>query len=125
LSVFLGMDGKPQELTVTALVRGRFCELAGQQQQRRASRSELFTIGLFSVIDALMDTPIDELLAQLPFPADMCDALTRHEGENGCLLECVEALESGHFERAHELLPNSGELYLESLKWADQASVLR
>lgn len=124
LSVFSSLGEKPTELTVTALVRARFCELAGENRRRSGTTGELFTLGLFSVIDALMDTPIDELLEQLPFPSDMCDALANHDGENGRLLECVAAIEAGEFERAEALLPNAGAIYMESLEWANRASIL-
>ena len=59
LTVLASIDDKPPELTVTALVRAHFCELAGEQLAGPRP-GELFTLGLFSVIDALMDAPIDE-----------------------------------------------------------------
>jgi c-di-GMP phosphodiesterase len=124
LSVFASISEKPPELTVTALVRARFCELAGGQRRDGSTGSELFTLGLFSVIDALMDTPIEELLDQLPFPQDMRDALAAHAGADGALLDCIAAVETGDFTRAQEVLPNAGELYVESLKWANGAATL-
>ena len=124
LSVFASVSDKPAELTVTALIRARFCELVGERERRATSGSELFTLGLFSVIDALLDRPIDELLAQLPFPQDMCDALSSHVGENGQLLACVTAVEAGDFDEARALVPGAGELYLESLEWATGAACL-
>ncbi|HUO72796.1 MAG TPA: HDOD domain-containing protein [Solirubrobacteraceae bacterium] len=122
LSVFASIDDKPPELTVTALIRGRFCELVGAEHLRGASHSELFTLGLFSVIDALMDTPIENVLAKIPFPPDICDALVSHQGEKGKLLECITALEAGAFDRAEELLPDAGQAYLEALSWANDAA---
>jgi c-di-GMP phosphodiesterase len=121
LSVFAGIDDKPAELTVTALLRARFCELAGARCGE-AGRSELFTLGLFSVIDALMDTPLDEVLAKIPFPEDMRDALITHRGEKGRLLDCITALEIGDFERARAIVPDAGDLYLECVQWATEAA---
>lgn len=121
LSVFAGVDDKPAELTVTALVRARFCELAGEHL-RDTSRGELFTLGLFSVIDALMNTPIEEVLDRLPFPQDLRDALTTHSGTKGELLECITAVEAGAFDRAEAIVPRAGELYRESVAWADEAA---
>jgi len=66
LSIFASIERKPSELTVTALIRGRFCKLAAARTSS-ATASELFTLGLFSVIDALLDTPIEDLLASIPF----------------------------------------------------------
>jgi EAL and modified HD-GYP domain-containing signal transduction protein len=121
LSVFAGIDDKPAELTVTALLRARFCEMAGARCGE-AGRSELFTLGLFSVIDALMDTPLDEVLAKIPFPEDMRDALITHRGEKGRLLDCITALEIGDFERARAIVPDAGDLYLECVQWATEAA---
>ena len=121
LSIFAGIDDKPAELTVTALVRARFCELAGNRLPD-TGRSELFTLGLFSVIDALMNSPIDEVLAKIPFPADMRDALITRRGAKGCLLECITALEQGDFERSQTIIPNAGELYLDCIAWANDAA---
>jgi c-di-GMP phosphodiesterase len=121
LTVLASVDGKPPELTVTALARARFCERAGERLPGPRP-GELFTLGLFSVIDALMDAPIEEVVGLIPFPADMREALTERKGEKGALLECVTALEAGNFERARKLVSGAGELYVEALMWADEAA---
>jgi EAL and modified HD-GYP domain-containing signal transduction protein len=119
LSLLASIDDKPPELTVTALVRARFCEQAGA---RLGSPGQLFTLGLFSVIDALMDAPIADVIASIPFPAEMRAALIDHAGEQGQLLECVGALEAADFDRAQSIVPSAGELYLESMVWANDAA---
>jgi c-di-GMP phosphodiesterase len=121
LTVLASIDGKPPELTVTALVRARFCEQAGELLPGPRP-GELFTLGLFSVIDALMDAPIDEVVGMIPFPSDMRDALVDRKGEKGALLDCVTALEAGDFDRAQRLVRGAGELYVEALMWADEAA---
>lgn len=121
LSVFASVDDKPQELTLTALIRGRFCELAAPSDGG-ANPGELFTLGLFSVIDALMDIPMAEVLESIPFPQDMRDALVTRDGDKGRLLRCVTALEMGDFERAEAIVADAGDLYLSALTWANQAA---
>jgi c-di-GMP phosphodiesterase len=121
LTVLASVDGKPPELTVTALTRARFCERAGEQLPGPRP-GELFTLGLFSVIDALMDAPIEDVVALIPFPADMREALISRTGEKGALLECVTALEAGDFDRAQKLVRRAGELYVDALMWADDAA---
>ena len=69
-----------------------------------------------------MDAPMQEVLASLPFPADMREALIHHRGEKGLLLDCVDALEAGDFDRAKTIVSRAGELYLESLMWANGAA---
>ena len=121
LTVLASIDGKPPELTVTALVRARFCELAGEQLPGPRP-GELFTLGLFSVIDALMDAPIEDVVGMIPFPSDMREALVSRAGDKGSLLACVTALEGGDFDRAQKLVRGAGDLYLEALMWANDAA---
>lgn len=121
LSVFASVESKPAELTLTALIRARFCELAVAHDPG-ANSSELFTLGLFSVIDALMDLPMEEALSSVPFPTDVRDALITHTGPRGRLLECVTALETAEFDRAQAILPDAGDLYLSALTWANEAA---
>jgi EAL and modified HD-GYP domain-containing signal transduction protein len=104
-------------VTITALVRARFCELAGENHVD-ASADELFTVGLFSVIDALLDAPIEAALDGLPLAQDIRDALIRHSGPLGQLLDCVIALETADFDRAEAVLPVAGPLYMSALAWA-------
>jgi c-di-GMP phosphodiesterase len=121
LTVLASVDGKSPELTVTALVRARFCELAGERLPGPRP-GELFTLGLFSVIDALMDAPIDDVVALIPFPDDMREALISRTGDKGALLKCVTALEAGDFDRAQRLVPDAGDIYVQALMWANDAA---
>jgi EAL and modified HD-GYP domain-containing signal transduction protein len=114
LSVFAGVDEKPRELIETALVRARFCELAGD-----GSRDQLFTLGLFSVVDALMDAPMETLLASMPFPDDMREALIAHSGPKGELLEAALSFERGEFEPSLERFAAA---HLEAIAWATNAA---
>ena len=54
-----------------------------------------FTTGLFSIVDALMDVSLVELLRQLPFSQEIMDALLRYDGPKGELLHGVLAYERG------------------------------
>lgn len=121
LSVLASIDDKPTELTVTALIRARFCELAGEQLGI-ASPAELFTLGLFSVIDGMLDAPMRDVVATLPFAAEMRDALVLRRGQLGRLLDCVDCLQGGEYGAAPAFLPRAGDLYLEALMWANTAA---
>ena len=121
LSVLAGIDDKPTELTVTALIRARFCELAGEPLGI-ASPAELFTLGLFSVLDAMMDAPMIDVIASLPLTAEMRDALVSRKGKRGLLLQCVAGLETGEVSDLPQVVDGAGELYLESMMWANSAT---
>jgi len=113
----------PAEMLVTALTRARMC----QQLSRRVpetSPEESFTVGLFSVAEAVANSPIEVLVGELPLREDIASALVSGEGELGRLLTSVIAYECGDFDRAGKLsgAPDSiAEAYLESIRWADAA----
>ena len=119
LSVLASVDDKPTELTLTALTRARFCELAGEELGL-ASGAELFTLGLFSVIDALMDTPMQDVVDSLPLADDMREALVHRSGPLGELLDAAQAREQG--ETGGAVVPHADELYLRSVIWANTAA---
>ena len=119
LTIFSDIGEKPPELFLTGLIRGRFCEQAGQAQD--GPPAERFTLGLFSVLDALTDTPMQTILESLPFPPYMRDALLDHAGA-GWLLDCIQALERGDFLGAHQLVRNPTRHYLDSVAWADNTA---
>ncbi len=121
LSLFAGIDAKPQELTVTALLRARFCELAGSKLPG-AEASELFTLGLFSVIDALLDMPLAEILAGVPFTESLRLALLERAGVLGALLQCLAHLEAGQPAAAEALVPGAAGTYLAAIAWATDAA---
>jgi c-di-GMP phosphodiesterase len=121
LSTLATIDNKPTELTLTALIRARFCELAGAHRGIGSS-AELFTLGLFSVIDGMMDAPMHDVVASLPLAEDMREALVSRQGQMGQLLNCVTELETGEDGPAIGFIGDAGDIYLEALMWANSAS---
>jgi len=111
----------PHELVAIALHRARMCEmLAGSALPEE--RETLFTIGLFSVADALMGAPMEEVLESLPFSDEIRAALLRREGPKGDLLTSVLAYERGEFPSAPAAQGVSlAGAYRAALEWADEA----
>ncbi len=73
LSVVTGFDDKPFELARHVLVRARMCELLAKDAG--LPPGELFTAGLLSLIDAVLDRPLAEVLRELPVTATITAAL--------------------------------------------------
>jgi EAL and modified HD-GYP domain-containing signal transduction protein len=117
LTTFAAIENKPPELFRTALVRARFCELAGAPQD--GGPQERFMLGLFSVLDALLDTTMENAVALLPLPPRMGEALVARDGP-GRLLDCVQAIEQGHFNPAVRQLHHAARSYVGALTWADE-----
>ena len=119
MMILAQIGGKPRELFITALVRARFCQLVGQDEDGQGS--EFFALGLFSVIDALTDRPMASVVSALPFGPEMRDALVNRTGP-GRLLDCVVAIEEGEFRRARALVPSAPEHYLDALAWTNETA---
>src|SRR5258708_26569978 len=66
---------KPEELIRTALTRAYFCEQLAQPLDLSNHASELFLMGLLSTVDALLDRPMPQVLAELSVSAEIRDAL--------------------------------------------------
>jgi c-di-GMP phosphodiesterase len=119
LTTFAAVEDKPRELFVTALIRARFCQEAGED--RDGPPAERFTLGLFSVVDGLTDLPMKEAVGTLPFPQRIRDALVNHSGP-GRLITCLQAIEQGNFGRAARELDHAARHYASALAWANQTA---
>ena len=86
----------PEELVELALQRARMCEVLGGNRAVDGSDGH-FTVGLFSVADALLDSPMEDVLDTLPFSDEIRAALLRREGPKGELLATVVSYEQGEF----------------------------
>ena len=115
-------DDKPQELVSTAIVRARMCETLARNYQHK-DPDGFFTVGLFSVVDAMMDTSMVELLAQLPLSREIIEALLNYEGQKGRVLRAVIAYERGAFGELGDLPPTRvplADVYSEAVQWATE-----
>lgn len=113
-------EGKPQALLVTALVRARMCELVVSAEGK--NNDQMFMVGLLSLLDALMDMEMIDLLDELTLSTPIKCALLDYEGENGKTLMNVMLYEKGQWD---ELVKHDVDAqayfscYVEAVKWAD------
>ena len=109
----------PDQVVALALLRARMCELLGAGQDED-DRDGLFTVGLLSVADALLDAPMEAVLVSLPLSDEITGALLRHEGRRGRILGTVLRYEQGRFPTEGAEPGELAEAYLEALRWADE-----
>ena len=128
LLAMTGLSGdKPAELVRTSLVRGEFCELMCADLNLKGRELDLFMLGLLSAIDALLDYPIEDVLAQLPVANDvkatlsgdstnlakvkmMALACERADWGTACMLGKVLGVDRNRI----------AEAYGQSVRWADE-----
>jgi c-di-GMP-related signal transduction protein len=86
---------RPAELLSTCLVRARFCEQLARDVGFAARELDLFVVGLFSLMDAVVGRPLRELLSDVALPGDLTEALlpTGKPSRLGDVLELVVAYE--------------------------------
>jgi EAL and modified HD-GYP domain-containing signal transduction protein len=111
-------DTQPQELINAALIRAKTCEnIAGKLGYKSETA---FTIGMFSLLDAIMSQPLEQLVENLPLMAEVKTALLRREGELGELLSAVVQYETGDWDNIHPKFLTAGKLlnaYQDALLW--------
>jgi len=111
---------KPSELMTLAMVRATMCERLAQTLAPQHTDS-CFLVGLFSVLDALMDRPMPEVLRALPLAEESQRALLDHAGSIGAILHSVLAYERGNWAEATHLGLDQNSLvdaYLHALTWS-------
>jgi EAL and modified HD-GYP domain-containing signal transduction protein len=82
-------------------------------------------MGLLSVLEALYESPMQDIIDKLPLHEDTTDALVNGTGEMGIVLSCVRAYEEGEWmELKHLQLDPSTirDFYLEAIDWANHFS---
>jgi EAL and modified HD-GYP domain-containing signal transduction protein len=71
---------EPTELLDLALLRGRLCELLAPAAQLETRATDLFLVGLFSMLDAILEYPVDRILEEIPIADDAKAALLGEPG---------------------------------------------
>jgi c-di-GMP-related signal transduction protein len=121
---------KPAELVRLSIVRARFCEqlaqLTGFQPLDKA-----FLMGMFSVLDALVDRPLQEALQEVNLDADITRALLGTAPEKdplACIYLLTRCNEFGDWDQVESLSQYCGvstraisNAYLDATGWAERA----
>jgi len=123
---------KPDELVRSSVIRAKFCELMAQFKSDGLDPSELFTIGLFSLIDAILDDTMENLLGKLPLTDSIKKALLEKEGKLYQYLELSIAYQMAEWDKVSKIantirmdeskLP---EYFAEAVAWADGLTSIR
>ena len=117
---------KPDELVRTSIIRARFCELLCINSRNGTDVSEIFLMGLFSLIDAMLDNTMENIMKSLPLSKNIKQALIEAKGELVDYLRFVSYYETANWDQCS--LINSKmrvdedkipEFYQDAVNWAD------
>lgn len=116
-------------LLTLAASRGRMMELIAERSTADAGvRDQAFMTGIMSLLDVLMDVPMDELLQQVNLGYSVQNALLLRTGRLGQMLRLVETLERKDTSELPQLLGSDREalrnalpaLQIEAMRWANE-----
>ncbi|HSB71345.1 MAG TPA: HDOD domain-containing protein [Candidatus Methylomirabilis sp.] len=121
-------SSKPAELVVEAALRARFCEGLAEDTGLAHRREELFLLGMFSLLDAILDRPLLGLLQELPIPPTVKAALLGEAGPLRDVYDCVLTYVTGDWDHLSARMDALGlgeeevpRRYREAVAWAQRA----
>jgi EAL and modified HD-GYP domain-containing signal transduction protein len=80
-------------LMKTSITRGRLTELLGESYFDKKDRDNLFIVGVFSLLDVMLDMPMGQVLEKIQLSDTVSEALLSRKGIYGPFLELAEACE--------------------------------
>ncbi len=120
-------QGKSSDLVLAALVRARFCELLSPKVQ--PGDSDLFLMGMLSLMDAILEIPMRQVLDNVPIDQESKAVLLGLPSTLQPFYQLMLAQESGNWvvasARTIELHLSEAEVadaYWRAMQWARQVS---
>jgi EAL and modified HD-GYP domain-containing signal transduction protein len=116
----------PPALMKTAITRGRLTELLGQDFLNKSERDNLFIVGIFSLLDAMLEMPMEQILEKILLPEPIAEALLHRDGVYGPFLQLAEACEGSNVEHIRALAESLtldpervNAAHLQALSWVE------
>lgn len=115
---------KPNEITRLSLLRAKFAENLAPVFEMAIHSSELFLMGLFSVLDLILDKPMAEALEMVKVSKPIENALVNHTGELAPVLDFIIQYENAYWQEvSRQMLLKQIDIdhvydaYTKSLQW--------
>ena len=120
-------QNRSSEIVSSALVRARFCELLSPKVKH--GDSDLFLLGLLSLMDSILEIPMTEVLDSVPIDQETKEVLLGRGTRLRPLYQLMLAQESGDWQAVAELAKSLSlresevaEIYWQAMQWARQMS---
>lgn len=89
---------RPNEVARTSMLRAKFMECLAPMFGLGAKASEVFLMGLFSILDIILDMPMEEALKKVNVTKEISDALVYRKGELANIYSFVISYESADWQ---------------------------
>ena len=117
--------GSSKTLVAMALERAKFCELLSPAIGHRGSK--LYLLGMLSLMDAILQVPMTQIVQSLPLDAEMKDALIGNGSRMSMALNFVRCYEAADWSTCEDLRRELGLsesdaslIYIESVRWSEK-----
>ena len=126
LAVSTFTDKKPGELMSTVVRRGQFCELLAPQFGFVEKEAQsLFLIGMFSLLDAVIDLPIEKVFKAVPLSDEIRDTVLGLDTPFRDILELAVTFEIGDWEKMARIIEKNKlqnqsviEAHVKAIEWS-------
>ena len=115
---------RPNEITRISLLRAKFAECLAPSFGLAHKASELFLLGLFSVLDIILKVTLEEALGRVNVSKDISDALINHKGELAEVYDFILAYENADWQEVGRVLIVKGintntvfKAYTDAVSW--------
>lgn len=95
---------KPSEITRLSLLRAKFAENLADAFEMKAKSEELFLMGLFSVLDVILEKSMEEALEMVKVAGDVKDALLHGTGKLSPVLDLMLQYENANWQEVSRQL---------------------
>lgn len=130
LMVTAGENSTPPALMKTSITRGRLTELLGESYFEKHDRDNLFIVGVFSLLDAILKMPMETVLEKIQLPETVSEALLTRSGIYGPFLQLTEACEDSDSKKILEIAEllqfdatKVNECHIAALAWVETLGI--
>lgn len=107
ISLALAED-RPGEITKLALIRAKFAEGLSPAFHLKDLENSLFLAGLFSLIDIILQMPMEEALQQVALDEDVKRALVKRQGDMYNVLDFIYTYERADWDQCSIMMIQNG-----------------
>lgn len=120
-------EGKPTALIKLSIHRAKFCEQFAERAKLEKEVSSAFLVGMLSLIDAMLDANLGQLISAMPLSDNIKQALLRHQGRLSEFIDLCKSCENGNWQEMEQACKSYNidyedmlQIYQDAENWADE-----
>lgn len=120
------IKSRPEEVMILSVMRAKFAESLAQEIKQPELSAQAFMMGMFSLMEYLLNRPLASILQELPIHGDIKQALQGADNCLGNILTLIIAYEQGDWQTVSRyaqiyFIPAKvlSNLYVKALEWSE------